>query len=230
MTTAAQVKKLVKPLLDRHPDLALVGRWIYIKPVHHFARAILVDRMLDPEKIKPRWAVAHLFEWQRFFPLDWGDMLYNEGSSQPGSWRMTDQDIETAFFMEIEGKALPALRAISTLDEYLLIVSNHYSRHHLYDWPWCRIIVEAALGDLAAARATAKDNLAIWSRTGPEFDEETLAQYRRLRELCALLEADNRASIAELLHGWEAATVRNLEIEHIWHPTPFPLERQFGSI
>jgi hypothetical protein len=29
-TTAAQVKKMARPLLERHPDLALVGRWIYV--------------------------------------------------------------------------------------------------------------------------------------------------------------------------------------------------------
>jgi hypothetical protein len=29
MTTAAQVKKMVQPLLARHTDLALIGRWIY---------------------------------------------------------------------------------------------------------------------------------------------------------------------------------------------------------
>ena len=31
MTTAAQVKGMVRPLLERHADLALVGRWIYLK-------------------------------------------------------------------------------------------------------------------------------------------------------------------------------------------------------
>lgn len=54
MTTAAQVKKLVRPLLERHADLALVGRWIYVKPVHHFARAVLIDRMLNPDKFRPQ--------------------------------------------------------------------------------------------------------------------------------------------------------------------------------
>lgn len=44
MTTVAQVKKMVQPLLEQHSDLALVGRWIYLKPVHHVARAVLIDR------------------------------------------------------------------------------------------------------------------------------------------------------------------------------------------
>ena len=39
MTTIAQVRQVVKPLLERHADLALLGRYLLIKPVHHFTRA-----------------------------------------------------------------------------------------------------------------------------------------------------------------------------------------------
>ena len=49
---------------------------------------------------------------------------------------------------------------------------------------------------------------------------------RRLRELCARLMADDRAGLARLLHEWEAQTVKNFKIEHLWEPTPFPLELQ----
>ena len=44
MTTAAEVKRMVQPLLSRHADLALVGRWIFVKPIEHFARAVLIGR------------------------------------------------------------------------------------------------------------------------------------------------------------------------------------------
>jgi len=224
MTTAGQVKQLVKPLLERHPDLVLVGRWIFVRPIRHFARGILVGRMLDPAKFRPQWAAIHLFQWRRTFSLDWGEWLYNKSSALPGSWDISEPKIATDLFREIEEEALPALRAMVTLDDYLSYVSQHYFRHKLYDWPQCRIIVETALGDLASARATGRANLALWSRTGPQFDEETLDQYQRLRELCALLETDDRPRLAQLLHGWEAATARNLKIERIWEATPFPLE------
>jgi hypothetical protein len=224
MTTAAQVKKLVKPLLDRDSNLALVGRWIYVKPVHHFARAVLIDRMLDAAKFRPQWAVVHVFQPRRFFPLSWGEWLYNERSARPGSWRITDPDVGAALIREIETHALPALRAIKSLEDYLAFVSRHYFRHHLFEWPDCRIIVEVALGDLDAARATAAENLATWSTTRPEHDEETQEKYRRLRELCARVAADEREGLAQLLHEWEALTVKNLKIEHLWEPTPFPLE------
>lgn len=85
MTTVAQVKKMVQPLLARHTDLALVGRWIYLKPVHNIARAVLIDRMLNPEKFRPQWAVVHLFQARKSFPLNWGEWLYNESSPAPGA-------------------------------------------------------------------------------------------------------------------------------------------------
>ncbi len=34
--------------------------------------------------------------------------------------------------------------------------------------------------------------------------------------------------MAKLLHEWEAQTVRNLKIEHLWEPTPFPLDMMGG--
>jgi len=52
----------------------------------------------------------------------------------------------------------------------------------------------------------------------------TGAENRRLRELCAKLADDDRAGLARLLHAWEAYTVRNFKIEHLWQPTPLPLE------
>lgn len=229
MTTVAQVRKMVKPLLERHSDLALVGRWIFVKPVHHFARAVLIDRYSNPLSFNPCWAVVHLFEWQRFFPLSWGEPLCNEASARPGVWLLSEPGVDAALHAEIEGKALSALRAIETLDDFLAYVSNHYFRHHLYEWASTRIIVETALGDLEAARATAAENLAQWSQPDPECDEEDRAECARLCTLCARLKADDRAGLAQLLHEWEAATVRNLKIEHIWQPTPFPLELAAGN-
>jgi hypothetical protein len=225
MTTAAQVKKLVKPLLQRHSDLALVRRWLFVKPVHHFARGILIDSLLDPEKFRPRWAVMHLFEVRRSIHLNWGELLYNEGAARPGSWRISEPNIDLALFREIEMRALPVLRAMTTLDNYLTFVSNHYFRHQLFDWPDARIIVEVALGDLEAARATSKAHLAMWSTTDPDYDEDARQKYRRLHELCARLADDDRAGLAQLLHEWEAITVKNLKIESLWEPTPFPLEQ-----
>ncbi|WP_146604344.1 hypothetical protein [Rhodoplanes roseus] len=223
MTTIAQVRTLVRPLLDRHADLGLAGRWIYVKPVHHLARVVLIDRQLDPNKFRPRWAVCHLFEARRFLPLDWGELLLNERSETPGSWKVTDADLALAMTEAIETHALPVLRRIVSLDDYLAFVSRHYFRHKLFDWPHVKIVIEVALGNLDAARALRDENVDRF-RDDPAYDEEGRAKYQRIRELCARLEADDRSGLAALLHEWEAITVKNLKIETLWEPTPFPPE------
>jgi hypothetical protein len=40
MTTAAEVKRWTKPLLESHPDLVLYGRYLLLQPLHHIYRAI----------------------------------------------------------------------------------------------------------------------------------------------------------------------------------------------
>jgi len=101
---------------------------------------------------------------------------------------------------QIERHALPQLRAIKTLDDYLAFVSRHMFRHKLFEWPHCKIIVDVALGDLAAARSLCREKLQHWSVDRPNYDEDDRAENRRLRELCARLAADHRAGLARLLH------------------------------
>jgi hypothetical protein len=224
MTTAADVRRMVQPLVSRHADLALVKRWIFVKPIEHFARGVLIDRMAYKDRFRPLWAVMHLFEIQHFLPLSWGDYLVNKRSSRPGIWATSDPDVELSLIEAIEEQALPTLRAMKTLDDFLAFVSQHYFRHHLFEWPHRRIIVEVALGNLEAARALCQKNIQHWSDIRPYHDEEDRAQLLGLQKLCACLAADDRQGIAELLHQWEAETVKKQKIEHLWQLTPFPLE------
>lgn len=224
MTTAAQVRKLMAPILERNPDLALVGRWIFVKPVHHLARAILIDRNSSPDQLVPRWAVMHLFEAKDFFSLDWGEFLANERSRRRGLWFITQPDIDLALSEAIETQALPQLRAMATLGDFLAYLARIPMGRKMFDWPTRRIILDAALGELQAAKATCDAHCADWSVDKAEYDDDSRAKYRRLRELCGCLDANDRAGIAKLLHDWEAFTVKALKVEHLWESTPFPLE------
>lgn len=225
MTTAAQIKKMVRPLLELNSDLALVGRWIYVRPVHHVARAVLIDATSSADHFVPRWAVIHLFEARRVFTLSWGSLLSNP---RQGNWwsARNDPNVAEALVEAIEKQALPWLRTISTLDLYLAFMSQNRFRDHLFQWPTARIVMDAACGDLDAARKIGEQNLEEWSIDREEYDEDDRLKFARLRELCALLKSDDRTGVARLLHAWEALTVKNFKIEHIWEPTPFPLELQ----
>jgi hypothetical protein len=223
MVTAAQVKRMVKPLLARHSDLALVGRSIYVKPVHHVARLVHIGATSSAEDFEPRWEVIHLFEVRRSSASSWGGDIYDR---RQGHWwsARNDPNVADTLVTAIEQQALPWLRTISTLDLFFGFVSQNYFRHHLYDRPEVAIVVWIAFGYLKAARTIAEKYLERWSTDDPQYDDDVRAEYGRLRELCALLKADDRAGLARLLHEWEALTVKNFKIEHLWEPTPFPLE------
>ncbi|RAI45792.1 hypothetical protein CH341_01975 [Rhodoplanes roseus] len=136
---------------------------------------------------------------------------------------MSQPHIQDALIEAIDEQALPRLRSVTSIEDYFAFVSGHTFRHKLFDWPDVKIIVDVARGDLAAARALRDANIDRW-RDNPAHDDESRARYRRVRQLCARLDADDRPGLAALLHEWEAITVRNLKIERLWEPTPFPLE------
>jgi hypothetical protein len=227
MTTAAQVKRMVRPLLERNSDLALVGHWIYVKPVQHFARAILVDRTSKADRFSPRWAAIHLFEVRRSFTLNWGQFLVDPIPGRSGIWWPLDAPgIGDALCEAIEKQALPWLRMMSTLDLFLAFVSQNLCRQHMYDKGDAETVVNVACGYVASARKICEQQIERWSTDKPHYDDDDRAHFRRLRDLYPLVMKDDRAGLARLLHAWEAETVKNFKIEHLWEPTPFPLELQ----
>ena len=63
MTTAAEVRRWLKPLLKQHPDLVLVGRNLIIPPVHHVLRGIFFDASWDKHLCRPIWYAGALFTY-----------------------------------------------------------------------------------------------------------------------------------------------------------------------
>lgn len=239
MTTAAQVKRLVKPLLARHPDLALVGRMIVVRPVHHVLRAIYIDRTRSGDEFNPRWTVMHLFECNDRIGFDLGGDIYKpRATTWPRQfpelrefaklWWIEDPESPEVLVDAIEGAALPRLGPLAKLEGYYAHLSSYRRGHMDYAYrlrPYKRVIVEAARGRLDEVRAICRDELLQWPDNWFGDTPEAIAIMRRAKSICPLAAADDRAGIAQLLHEWEAVTVKNLKIEHLWEPTPFPLEQ-----
>ncbi|MDR6634056.1 hypothetical protein J2X72_002856 [Phyllobacterium sp. 1468] len=47
MTTISQVSQTLKPVLARNPDVVLMGRFLFLKPVRHMLKGIYIDRSSD---------------------------------------------------------------------------------------------------------------------------------------------------------------------------------------
>jgi len=219
MTTVAQVRQVVQPLLQRNPDLALVGRLIVIKPVHHLLCGVYVDRSLDPLSFVPTWSVILLSEPHEDFGFLWG----NRVRGRLGTWQTIDPDLPSAMCEAIEQEALAPMRSVKTFDDFISLTSTlHYPERHVDFFPISRLTVDIARGDLVAAEAICKYLKTQKGKAEYFYMPETYE--RAMQELCPLVAANDRRGLANILHGHEAQSVKNLKIEKIWESTPFPIE------
>jgi hypothetical protein len=219
MTTVAQVKQVAQPLLQRNPDLVLVGRDIFIKPVGHLLRGISLMRSIDPNLFIPAWAVIFLFEPRDSFTFNWGKRIYEI------TWDVTNPDLPEKMCEAIEEQALPLLRRVKTIDNFVRFATKRRFRDTYLDlYEHRKIFVDIARGDLDSARSIceymATDRAK--NRYLPlKMDEE----YNRItKTLCPLIDKNDRTGLARLLHKYEEGSVRTLKLEKYWEPTPFPIE------
>jgi hypothetical protein len=222
MTTVAQVKQAVKPLLERNPDVALVGRLVVVKPVHHILRGIYIDRSSDPLEFVPTWSVIVMCEPRRDFGYRWGGRVYGP----PGGWNINDPNLPVLMCEAIEREALLPMRSIGTIDDFVKFTSKErFPDTYLDLYHMRKILVDVARGDLQSAGSICDymktDRARRWYL--PDMQE----QYDRVtKELCPLIIANDRGGLARLLHEYEEGSVRAMKLEKYWEPTPFPIDLQ----
>jgi hypothetical protein len=233
MTNAKQIRQVFKPLVERHEDLvALNGRWLWIKPVHHVGLRIYIDSTREADYASPRWNTVETFlfstqvdRWLSQFGFHYmRDRAYT-GKTEEKNWQWSDPTMLGDLIAFIENEALPFLRSLDTLEKYVAFTRATFDRDqrqlHL---PEDRMIVDVALGDLDVARKACLDLLPKFRE---ELGPESWPYNNRRTKIVTLAEpllAGDRQALAAILHGWEADNMRGTKLEPHWEPTPFPLE------
>jgi len=222
MTTASQVRLAVQPLLQRNPDLALVGREVIIKPVHHVLRGICIDRSLDADLFVPTWFVMSMFKPNDYITFSWGGRIYRP---DPGRWDVNDPQASPRMCAEIERLALPLLRPVQTIDDLLDFPSKkEFKNEYFYLSRREKIYFDVACGDLKSARKLCVFLAEVAKTTQIDWERED--NNKIAKTLGPLLAANDRAGLAQVLRDCEAYSARKLKLEKLWQPTPFPLELQ----
>lgn len=224
MTTVAQVRQAVQPLLQRNSDLALVGRLVVIKPVHHILRGVYIDRSIDPGLFVPTATAIFMFKPCKYITLHWGELVYRRGRGGSGVWDVADPQTPAIMCEEIEAQALAPLRPIKSIDDFVGFTSKERFPDTFLDlYEDLKIYIDVARGDLDAARSICEYMTTDRARRAylPDMQE---AYDRITQELCPLVAANDHAGLARLLHGYEAQSVKNLKVEKFWERTPFPFE------
>lgn len=211
MTTVAQVRHLLKPLLSRHSDLALVGRFLIIKPVRHIMRGVFVDRCGDPNEFVPTKVVDILFRSRRMFTLGWGGRVKN---STFRTWDIANLEAIGVMTQMIEHEVLPELRAITSFDDFAAFASiKRPMENSLETDVFTRMLLAVAEGNFEEARN-------LWRNDPATFPATAAKSPLFYTALCQ----EDRAELARIMHQWEAQTIATFKLEKVWEPTPFPLE------
>jgi hypothetical protein len=225
MTTAAQIKQAVRPLLERNPDLTLVGRLVLIKPVHHLLRGVYFARSLDHNAFTPTWLVVPVFRYRTGIILNWGQELYKRSY---GPWDIRSSATPQVMCEEIERHALPLVRSVRTVDDFVGFASEErFGAMCLDNDLFAKIVVDIARGDFDAAR-TICTHFFREIPFKPWYDGKDYAGIMPV--LRPLLAANDRAGLARVLHEWEADSVKRCKLEKFWEATPFPFELQSSNV
>lgn len=221
MTTLRQIKSLVTPLFERHPDLALIGPFLIIKPVRLIANSIMIDRTSSADVFRPRTASIDLLGKREYFGLGTGDLLYRVKG--PGAiWRWSNSNVAEDFLRVVENEALPRLRGIRSLQDFYEYAKEIHGVHFPFYWGW-RATMNVALGRLDEARDILNDPR--WAdRSGVLFNREVEGLGDRLKGRGSDMSRKDKLALVEILRGWEAYSVEKLKLTAIWERTPFPLE------
>ena len=216
MTTVAQVRQAVRPLIQRHSDLASIGRFVMIKPVRHIWRAVFIESTSDPHAFAPYISVDILVPAETRQSRGIGQRIfrniYGPRDIRSSDWDIRQPETVKQMLDMIEDEALPKLYAINTFEDYFAFVSSfrwEYTGHIQY----LEVFIPVANGDLELSRKNLERHALILTdvkKFYPEF-------YRALVD-------GVRCEIARILHDWEAVSVNTYKLEKIWERTPFPLE------
>ncbi len=227
MTTTRDVKRMLEPMLAEHADLALVGRFLVLKPIRHHLRCVCIYSTSSADVFDVRWFVFNLFHPRLRCHASWGE---NIGPGRPGGWLLSSPDIPRHLRETIERKALPILRPIETFEQFVAFIRKggtapgrtmpHWKLHAAKDI----FVMSLALGDLDTARHLAETRLQNWPKPTAKDADVTINNYHGAMRLMDLLAKNDRAGIAAALHEFEAATTNAHKLEPYWQPTPFPIE------
>jgi hypothetical protein len=206
-TRPADIKRYLKPLLGQRGDLALVGRMLVIRPVRHLLRGAFLDRTVGKHRLEVRRCITPLY-----MPVSGA----GERGDDPDGRGF---DVWQPFFIpllldRLREDVFAQVGRMTTLEHFATFISG---------WP-DRMLTHITSLVLAGQRERAAECVGSITRG------ELFGGYRKgeVEDHWQRLNRDIDVVCAEF-HANEAETVRALKLEHLWEPSPFPVELAVGD-
>jgi hypothetical protein len=203
-TRPADLRRYLKPLLKVRDDLVLIERYLVIRPVRHLLRGVFFDRS-DRHNLGPVGRIRPLYlrEGLKQFGNRFG----------PVPWRVDEPYFLALLETLLAQDAFERVGKVTTLSEFGTYLLMKDWVGFLDDWAFINTLL------LAGERERAAEQI---ERVRDEYGSSD----RDYRELSALLDHSSRdvESFCAQYHAQEASAAKELQLEKIWEPSPFPIE------
>ncbi|MCA3420082.1 MAG: hypothetical protein INF88_14390 [Roseomonas sp.] len=234
MATAAQLRKISKPILNQHPDLVLHGRWLFRPPIARALIGLFIDRSFAADLcrmhlvIRPLSRLVHPSNFGYAMDFDIEDII----GAPPWPEEKWKAWVEA-------GRPPPPPVHTNVFDpdfpDHLLRNFNAKGRKFLdqqFDWP--QLIARVRPYCIQPLRIEFPEVNEGWAAavTGDFIQAEALlTEYMKLMPtravaagLLAELKTRNPTAIAAYLHQLEANFINDNKLDRFWQRTPFPFE------
>lgn len=221
MTTAKDVRELVKPLLAQDDRIILRKRDLFVLPIRHFFRQIALGESRHKDVMR-----LYVSLIPTFTPYD----SFREASVDPmkkwkkQSYQPTDAPgYPEAFVALIRDEIIPYLKRRSSFEQ----IRSSYRKWNPstvrpFDEHWG--LMAAAAGDFDEA-SRSLSNMRLHHKA--DFLNAHLPGLGdRLIKYGNDLPREDKRAIIDYLHQREREAVTCMKLEKYWQPTPFPAEEK----
>lgn len=239
-TRPADIRRYVKPLLKVRDDLVLIDRWLVVRPVRHLLRGVYFDRAGDP-------SVFYLHRTIKPLYVSSGSWFGQGGRFGVAGWRVYEPYFQALLEAELAHDAFEHVGKVTTLSEFGTCLEADWNGRH--DARTCIVTMllcgeseraaqyleqlkerrarstESRYQDLLECKARGE----VWElqdlmmRELEKERREGDSYYLKMRDLFDSFTRDAETFCAQR-HAEEASKAKELKLDGIWEPSPFPIE------
>ncbi|MGE0583698.1 MAG: hypothetical protein AB7O39_01015 [Flavobacteriaceae bacterium] len=218
MVTESEIKRLLRTLADKDPDLHAAPRTLVVGPVRHIVRLIRFSSHLKTQfnlAINLDPLCDHTYNSAYFFAYYFG---------LPFAWKTDDKNFPRPHFAQLFGWVIPAMKQVNSLEQTMAAWEVRIPP----GLPWrVRFFAQGyvMLGDFGAAGRELRDSRRnMFNSWSPGLGDK-LADEQGNFPL-----ASKRALLA-LMHRREAAKAAELNLDRtLWEPSLFPAEITYPEL
>jgi hypothetical protein len=200
-TRPADIKRYLKPLLELRSDLVLVGRLLVIRPVRHFLRGVLLDGR-DKHEFRLYRAIDPLYETPEIDDFN--------GRIWEGAWKVWQPHFAPLLLDVLATDIFEPWGQVTTLDGFATKIIARQGG--AASWETILALILAGEQDRAAEFQRQFED-------ATPYEDDKVERRTRWEQVTSDIGA-----LCARLHAREADIVKALKLEHVWEPSPFPVE------